>query len=563
MQNHTILGDKDTAGNNQIGNNQDLIVMQPTVILPVHHLDIKSALKKIILSSFAVSVPILIEPAFNFVNTLALSELDENILAATSLIGTVQTIVINTPCFMLGTISGLVSNACGAQDYVKVGVILKNGFTFAIILSIPMVVLALSSNHILRLAGQPEELLNVVQKYFYASSWGIPALFLLHTERQVMLGTSNFMPVNILGFIDNGMPVLLGYLLVNGKLGFPMLGIAGMGYATAICSWIDLFCFSTFMASCSHLRKYAFNFTPFFNLDFKNFYELIKIAIPVGIQLGFEFLALAGINTIVGMLGTDALESYQISSLFVSLTILPAYCVNQATLLLISDAAGENNYAAIKILSNACIYLGTSLSILTFAILCAAPKPLTSLFIDVNNSENDDIVTMSKYLLIINGMGQIIDSIRIITGSVIQGAFQNTKIAMYSGVLGLGIIAIPTGYILGFQTRLGVLGVSLARNGGLLISAALLVSYFEKKYRQQPFQSEALEQQKLFEQGKQTTYLSLSKRKNDENREQSYSNNASSKPLVLSNKNREKTAKIKEDIKENNKAFSRSLCVML
>ncbi len=77
--------------------------------------------------------------------------------------------------------------------------------------------------------------------------WGGPALTLYFCMRYLSEGMHWTLPTMLLGF--GGLLVLapLGYVLANGKLGFPELGAEGLGIASAVMMWLQATAFALYL----------------------------------------------------------------------------------------------------------------------------------------------------------------------------------------------------------------------------------------------------------------------------------------------------------------------------
>lgn len=425
-----------------------------------------------------------IDTTSNFVNVVILANKS---LSTSALISAYQNLITTTCCAMLSPSSSIVSNAYGHR-FIEINIAnskirhtFKSGFLLALTLSIPGVISAIGSRKILQIMQQPEDLLNGVQDYFFAYAWGMPAIFIVHHEKQIALGLSDINSVNAITLFDNVSLSFLGYLLVNGKFGLPEMGIAGLGYALTITNWLDLIFFSTYLKFGAKFQEYNFNLFSEFKEVKQTFKELISLSTPVGIQVGSELLIALAYSALVGKISTDSLSAYQISNQYVLISGIPVLGLVQSAIILVGREYGAARIREAHKIANICIGIGGGISLLFLILMPPFSKELMRPFIDIEKPENEEIIKNVPALLLINAIAQIFDAIRNITAGSIQSAFKDTRISMLIGLLNFGLIGLSLGYLLGFTANFGVKGICIGRSIGLALAGSELFAYWIKK----------------------------------------------------------------------------------
>ncbi len=442
-------------------------------------------LKEIAYYTVSNSIAPGIEMGSHFVNIIILAN---KTLPASALIGSYQLLNTTTGCVILSTACTIVSNAFGEKEHnperalAKIRHSLKGGVAFALILSVPAVISSLCSRKVLQACQQPEELLGSVEEYFIAYSWGIPAIFVVYLEKQIALGVGDIKSVNILTLLDSVSVSLLGYLFVNGILGEEM-GVAGLGFASSITNWLELIFFTTYLKYGPRFRDYKFDLFSELKEVKSTLKELFRIGLPCGLQAGSEFLFLLGYSAFVGNLGVNALSAYQISSQYILLAGVLTSGLNQSTIILVGRESGAHRINQAKKIGTFCILLGGGISFLLCGFMATISKELMKPLIDVDDPENDEIVRNAQILFVIKGLMQTFDSIRMITAGSIQGAFKESKTAMISEVVNIGLIGLTLAYALGFPARLGLIGVATAQGIGVSIGGSFLLGYWLRKIK--------------------------------------------------------------------------------
>ena len=121
----------------------------------------------------------------------------------------------------------------------------------------------------------------------------------------------------------------------------------------------------------------------------------------------------------------------------------------------------------------------------------AYPKELASLYLNIHNPANAEILHFIVILFIILGIQQIIDGARNIFTGALRGMF-DTQFPMIVGLIVIWIIGLPLGYFMAFNLHWGVYGVETGITLGLLIGAIILTMrwhYFNKKLQYRALES--------------------------------------------------------------------------
>jgi multidrug resistance protein, MATE family len=144
--------------------------------------------------------------------------------------------------------------------------------------------------------------------------------------------------INGVGLIANA---FLDYALIFGNWGFPALGIAGAGYATALANWASAFYGLYLVWREDRNNAYHFRTNWKWNVDIMSRY--IRYGLPSGMQWALEGLAFTVFLIFVGKManGDAALAASGIAVTIMMLSVLPAMGVAQAVSVLVGQHLGE------------------------------------------------------------------------------------------------------------------------------------------------------------------------------------------------------------------------------
>lgn len=150
--------------------------------------------------------------------------------------------------------------------------------------------------------------------------------------------TKTIIGINCVGLIAN---VILDYVMIFGNWGFPEMGIAGAGYATALAAVVSAVYGLALMFHKNHEADYKMRSGWRFDWDLTR--RFLRYGLPSGMQWALEGLAFTVFLIIIGRMpnGTAALAASGIVVTVMMLAILPALGLAQAVSVLVGQHLGE------------------------------------------------------------------------------------------------------------------------------------------------------------------------------------------------------------------------------
>ena len=319
-------------------------------------------------------------------------------------------------------LTSLVSRAIGSKDYKKAEIIANAGIKIAVVLAfIFFSLLFFIPDKILNLAGATKEMLPLATRYAKISSFSFFLLTLSSTTNGVFRGVKDTKTSLYVAGSINIVNLFLDYVLIFGNLGFPEWGITGAAVATVAGNFIGI------LLQWSRLKKLPFKISFFSCVSKKDIWEIIRFAIPSGLQeANFSLSRLLGLTFILS-LGTAAFAANQIGIAIEAISTMPGWGVAIACTALVGHSIGENKpdksqeytlYSTII----ASIFMGI-LAVFFFFI----PKTLVSFFI---NKQEIDVIRIGAICLQVAAFEQIPIAIVTVLGSYFKG-IGNPKIPFY------------------------------------------------------------------------------------------------------------------------------------
>ncbi len=334
-------------------------------------------------------------------------------------------------------LTSLISRAIGSKDYKKAEIIANAGIKIAVVLALIFFsLLFFVPDKILNLAGATKEMLPLATRYAKISSFSFFLLTLSSTTNGIFRGIKDTKTSLYVAGSINIVNLFLDYVLIFGNFGFPEWGITGAAVATVAGNFIGI------LLQWSRLKKLPFKISLFSSVSKKDIWEIIRFAVPSGLQeANFSLSRLLGLTFILS-LGTTAFAANQIGVAIEAISTMPGWGVAIACTALVGHSIGENNpnksqeytlYSTII----ASIFMGI-LACFFFFI----PKTLVSFFI---NKQEIDVIKIGAICLQVAAFEQIPIAIVTVLGSYFKG-IGNPKTPFYVSFFTNWFLRLPIAF---------------------------------------------------------------------------------------------------------------------
>ena len=415
----------------------------------------------------------------DFLGVVMISQLSSDALAASSLISSLQNCFASTSGATLSMTAMLTSRLKGKSETKQeikgtIGNVLHKAWIFSLMLSAPAMVTMAFSKPMLLSLNQPEEVVDLVQKYFSWYIWGIPGNLMFLTNRFFTLGTSNQRVGAVLDACSRTLNVALSYCFIFGKFGFPRLEVAGLAVANLITGWTAFIGFTAYMMLSKNFKEYRLSSFNFNAKSFKPLYDLFAFGWPIGAKVFVELASLQGCSWMIGAMNKAQLAAHEASFQYIFMLGPTTFGIMDTLGSLVSEAIGKQHIKNAKKFGYQAITLGTGFALLGFAVFASAPNYLLNAFVDSDDPSYSDIISTGRTLLFINGLAQIADAVRNISSGGLSGFFETTKPTL-KVVASTLCINMPLSYVLGYTLNYGAEGVMSGRGISILAGALLLM----------------------------------------------------------------------------------------
>ena len=370
--------------------------------------------------------------------------------------------------FGMGTLLALdplVSQAVGAGDYAAVRRAVQRGLVLAVFLTVPTTAAYLLVAPVLALVQQPDELIPIAAGYVYRTAPALLPFYVFVVLRQTLQAHRRTASIVTTIVAANVVNALLNYAWIYGNAGFAELGALGSAWATLVSRWAMtlLLIALAWRDIAPYVRKLADRvFAP------RPLWRMIRIGAPIGGQMLLEWGAFATIALLMGWLGTAWVAAHQIALVLASASYMVPLGVSVAAGVIVGQAVGRGDMAAMQRAALASLGLGTGFMALTAIVFIAVPDRLTAPF-----TPDAQVLLFAAGLLPIAGVFQVFDGVQAVALGVLRG-LGDTRVPVFVSVIGYWCLGLPAGLWLAFRTDTGAPGLWWGFVVGLGIVAVIL-----------------------------------------------------------------------------------------
>jgi MATE family multidrug resistance protein len=238
-----------------------------------------------------------------------------------------------------------IAQYAGAGRPDRIGPVVWQGIWFALLSGLVLAALAPAAGLIFEAAGHAPALRADETTYARILLLGAFPIILMPTLASFFSGRGATRVVLIGNAVAALANVVLDYLWIFGRLGFPEGGVAGAALATVVSSLLGAGVFFALMLRPRFQDEFAT--LRGFRLEPRLFLRLLRFGLPAGSQFPLEVLAVAIFTLIVGRLGTDALAATGIAFSLNGLVFLPMVGLGLGVMALVGryQASGRSDLA--------------------------------------------------------------------------------------------------------------------------------------------------------------------------------------------------------------------------
>ena len=367
----------------------------------------------------------------------------------------------------------LVGHAYGRNQFREVANYFKNSLWLNMGFTILLTSASWGVSYLMPYMGQPDRVVALAIPYFRVLTLSMLPFLLFFTLKQFAEGLGNTHIAMVVTLTANAINILLNYLLIYGKVGFPALGLLGAGYATLIARSAMPVMMALLLYYTGNFKKYLL-FFPAVRTHVAKMLELLKIGLPIGVQLVLEIVAFNFGGIMMGWLGAVPLAAHQVALGMATLTFMISNGIAMATTVRVSNWKGAHRLKEMKMAIEASRHL-----VLLFMGFSAIIFIVFRNFLPILFTTDQAVIHQATILLIVAAFFQIFDGLQVVSLGCLRG-MADVKYPMYMAGISYILIGIPVSYLFAFVLGVGAAGIWLGFLAGL--ASAGIFFYLRIRY---------------------------------------------------------------------------------
>ena len=416
----------------------------------------------------------------SFVDNIMVGQLGTAELAAVSLGNSFMFIAMSIGIGFSTAITPLIAEADASNNFKQAKSTYKHGLFLCTTLGILLFLLVFFSKPLMYLMQQPEEVVVLAIPYLNLVAFSLIPLVIFEAIKQFTDGMSMTKYPMYATLIANIINVVLNYLLIFGKFGFPEMGMVGAAYGTLVSRIIMVIYLWTLLRYKERSRKIVRNIK-LFTLDFSMIKKIVNIGSLSAMQMFFEVAIFTSAIWLSGLLGKNSQAANQIALNLSSMTFMVAMGLSVASMIRVGNQKGLQNYKELRRIAFSIFLLGILLAVFFALLFFIFHKSLPNIYVDLNDTanykDNMEVLSIASNLLLAAAFFQISDSIQVVVLGALRG-LQDVKIPTILTFVSYWVVGFPISYFLGKEEMYGSFGIWLGLLAGLTTASVLLFIRF-------------------------------------------------------------------------------------
>ncbi len=366
---------------------------------------------------------------------------------------------------ILFSLDPLVAQAVGAGDRHGVARGVQRGLLGALVLGTLCAAVMFPAGSVLSFARQPDDVVPIASGYVRAALPGIYPFLAFIVFRQILQAMGRLKPIVITVVLANLVNLFLNWVLVFGHLGAPPMGAVGTGWASTLSRLFMVAALAVVAGPV--LAPYLRERRPEV-LHLRPALRMLRLGVPIGIQLSLEYWAFAATSLLMGLISTVALAGHQVAINMAALTFMVPLGIGQACGVLVGRAVGAEDSDRARRAAGSGLWLSTAFMTLTAVMFFTLPELLASIY-----TSDAAVLALAASLLPLAGVFQVADGLQVVASGALRG-IGDTRAPMITMVMGFWLFGLPIGIWLAFTRGLGPQGLWWGLVAGLGAVAVLL-----------------------------------------------------------------------------------------
>ena len=371
---------------------------------------------------------------------------------------------------ILLAITPIVAQLVGAKKKDEVRLYVQQGLFLSVALSaIIVIVLFIVLEPIIQSMSLEVRVGKIAKLYLYAMCIGIIPLFAYSVLRSYMDALGKTRVSMVITLLSAPINVFFNYLLIFGNFGFPELGGAGAGYASAITYWL-IFIIAVIITHKQKPFKQYELFKQWQSVQFSKWRDISKIGVPIGLSIFAETSIFSAVTLMMSTYSTAVISAHQIALNFTSLLYMVPLSISIGATVLVGYEVGAQRFNDAKTYSRLSVGTAILFSFFSACILFFFREQIAGIY-----TADKAVIQLTIQFFAFAALFQLSDAIQAPVQGSLRG-YKDVNVTFIMAIISYWIIGLPIGYLLSRFTDYGPFGYWIGLIVGLT-AGAITLSY--------------------------------------------------------------------------------------
>jgi multidrug resistance protein, MATE family len=396
----------------------------------------------------ALAIPLimsgLIETSVGFFSNIFLAHLGPDSLAAGALVNWVFVTIMVIVWGTLSASTTLVARYFGRENLAQIQNVLCASLLLAVVLMLPSMLLIWNLAPIFLFFGQEPSIVLLAKPYLHGLTWAIIPDFLYTVAMQFVAGLGRTKINMSFSFLFVPLCIFFNYVLVFGIGVFPKLGIAGIGWGTALAFWMVAILFIFYFFLKKDLRIYLQ--LAALQKVMTALKEIFQVGLPLGLMYCVEIGYFLAMTILMGLINEATLSANQVTLQFFWLFSIVTFSLAQGITIRVGHSSASNDKKALHYATYVGLFYACSYTLVVGLVYWKFPHTLIGIDFSLNDAKHAAIIQLAKEFLKIAAWVQLVEAIRFTFFGSLRG-LKDTKFSLFNSILLFWIAALPLAYL--------------------------------------------------------------------------------------------------------------------
>lgn len=372
--------------------------------------------------------------------------------------------------------TSLIAQADGEENKNEIKSLLMHSCVVDFLIGVFITVMMICSIYVYPYISDKPHIIKDAIPFGIILSFSMIPIMMYQVFKQFMEGLAITRQATLISLTSNVVNVVFIVVLTFGWAGLPEMGLNGIAWATFIARLYMLAAIVVFFLRDARFRFYrnAFSDVP---IRMQKIFSLLRMSVPMGMQMALEAGAFSFAAILVGYIGTNEVAAHQVALSMAAVTYMISSGLAASANVRVGYEFGRKDYeqlwmAGISNVHMALVLMGT------FALMFV----LLRSFLPWLYSDNTIVISMASSLLFICAMFQISDGVQATLLGALRG-IGDVKIPTLLVLCGYWAFGLPLGWFLAFRMNMNVFGIWYGLLMALTCIAITLYLRFRIKVR--------------------------------------------------------------------------------